>query len=172
MLRLLRQYKATSGQAINRQKTSLFFSKNTIPEIRQTIRQLLGARVMTDCDRYLGLPMASGKSKVNTFKYLQEKITKRVRGWKEKFISKAGREILIQTVAQAIPTYSMSLFKLPNSICNNINSLLTKYWWGQKQEERKIHWINWKKLCTTKKECGMGFCDLHTFNLAMLAKQA
>ena len=172
MLRLLRQYKATSGQAINRQKTSLFFSKNTIPEIRQTIRQLLGARVMTDCDRYLGLPMASGKSKVNTFKYLQEKITKRVRGWKEKFISKAGRDILIQTVAQAIPTYSMSLFKLPNSICNNINSLLTKYWWGQKQEEHKIHWINWKKLCTTKKECGMGFRDLYMFNLAMLAKQA
>ena len=172
MLRLLGQYEATSGQAINRQKTSLFFSKNTRPEIRQTIRQLLGARVMTDCDRYLGLPMASGKSKVNTFKYLLEKITKRVRGWKEKFISKAGREILIQTIAQAILTYSMSLFKLPNSICNNINSLLTKYWWGQKQEERKIHWINWKKLCTTKKECGMGFHDLHTFNLVMLAKQA
>ena len=80
MLRLLGQYEATSGQAINRQKTSLFFSKNTIPEIRQTIRQLLGARVMTNCDRYLGLPMASGKSKVNTFKYLQEKITKRVKG--------------------------------------------------------------------------------------------
>lgn len=51
---------------------------------------------MTDCDRYLRLPMANGKSKVNTFKDLQEKVTKRVRGWKEKFISKVGREILIQ----------------------------------------------------------------------------
>lgn len=73
-------------------------------------------------------------------------------GWKEKFISKAGREILIKTVAQAIPTYAMSILKLPKSTCDNINSLLAKYWRGQTKEERKIHWINWKKLCTQKKE--------------------
>ena len=94
---------------------------------------------MLECEKYLGLPMPNGKSKVGTFKELQEKITKRVLGWKEKFISKAGREILIKTMAQAIPTYSMSLFKLPKSICDNINSLVARYWWGQNREERKIH---------------------------------
>lgn len=91
---------------------------------------------MSDCEKYLGLSMASGKSKVNTFKELQEKITKRVMGWKEKFISKAGREILIKTMAQAIPTYSISLFKLPKAICDKINSLLSNdsnYWWGQQR---------------------------------------
>lgn len=88
---------------------------------------------MSDCEKYLGLPMASGKSKVNTFKELQEKITKRVMGWKEKFISKAGPEILIKTMAQAIPTYSISLFKLPKAICDKINSLLSNYWWGQQR---------------------------------------
>ena len=66
------------------------------------IQQLLGARVMLECEKYLGLPMPNGKSKVGTFKELQEKIAKRVMGWKEKYISKAGREILIKTVAQAI----------------------------------------------------------------------
>ena len=80
-------------------------------------------------------------------------------------------KIHLETVAQAIPTYSMSVFKLPKSICDNINSLLAKYWWGQNHDERKIHWINWKNLCTSKEE-GMGFRDLHAFNLAMLAKQA
>jgi len=45
---------------------------------------------MTKCEKYLGLPMLSGKSKLGTFKELQEKITKRVMGWKEKFISKVG----------------------------------------------------------------------------------
>ena len=45
---------------------------------------------MTYTENYLGLPMASGKSKVTTFKDLQEKVTKREMGWKEKFISKAS----------------------------------------------------------------------------------
>ena len=71
---------------------------------------------MSNTEKYLGLPIVSGKSKVNTFKELQEKITKRVIGWKEKFISKAGYGILIKMVAQAIPTYSMGLFKIPKSI--------------------------------------------------------
>lgn len=100
---------------------------------------MLGAQVTMDFDKYLGLLMVGGKSKVNTFKELQEKITKRVMGWKEKNISKAGREVLIKNVAQAIPTYSMSLFKIPKTICDRINSALSKYWWGQTRNEKKIH---------------------------------
>ena len=60
---------------------------------------MLGARIKTDSDRYLGLPMATEKSKVNTFKDLQEKITKHLMGSKEKFISKVGCEVLIKMVA-------------------------------------------------------------------------
>ena len=60
---------------------------------------MFGAQVMTNCEKYLGLPMVRGKSKVNTFKDLQERITKRVIRWKEKIISKAGREVLIKMVA-------------------------------------------------------------------------
>ena len=82
---------------------------------------------MEDCEKYLGLPMVGGKSKVNTFRELHEKINKRVLGWKEKFISKAGREVLIKTVAQAIPTYSMGIFKIPKALCDSINSILAKY---------------------------------------------
>ena len=39
---------------------------------------------------------------------------------------------------EAIPTYFMGLFKLPVNLCDTINSTLTKYWWGQTEEEKKI----------------------------------
>ena len=134
------------------------------------IQGMLGARVMSNCERYLGLPMATGKSKANTFKDHQERISKRVIGRKEKYISKAGQEVLIKTVAQAISTYSMSFSLLPKSLNNTINSTLAKYWWSQIKNERKIHWIHWKKLCCPKNKGGMGFRDIHVFNLTMLAK--
>ena len=133
---------------------------------------MVGAKIMENCEKYLGLPMVGGKSNVNTFKDLGEKITRRVMGWKEKYISKACREILIKTMAQAIPTYTMGLFKIPKALCDTINSTLAKYWWGQTKDEKKIHWINWKELCTPKKKGGMGFRDIQAFNLALLVKQA
>lgn len=57
----------------------------------------------------------------------------------EKDLSKAGREILIKAVAQAIPNYTMSCLKLPVSLCDDINSIITRFWWGQKEknEQRK-----------------------------------
>ena len=139
---ILEQYESASGQSINQSKTALFFSSNIRAEVRATIQGMLGAQVMTDCEKYLGLPMVTGLSKVKSFKELKAKITKRVIGWKEKFISKAGREVLIKTVAQAIPTYTMGIFKIPISLCNDINAILAKYWWGKTKDEKKIHCIN------------------------------
>lgn len=150
MLNILGQYEATLGQAINHQKPSLFFSKNTKPDVKRTIQHMLGAKIMTDSDRYLGLPMATGKSKVDTFKDLEEKITTCVMGWKEKFISKAGCEVLIKMLAQAIPTYSICLFKLPKSICDNINSLLV----GRKPGWKEDSLDQLEETLHTKKEGG------------------
>ena len=113
LLDILGKYEAASSQAINRQKTSIFFGQNTRHSIKMDIQSLFGNIIMVDCETYLGLPIVGGKSKVNTLKSLQEKITKSVMGWQEKFISKPGRKIFIKTVAQAIPTYPMRIFKIP-----------------------------------------------------------
>ena len=136
LLKILAQYEEASGQAINQQKTFLFFSHNTQLEDMEAIQGMLGAQIMTDCEKYLGLSMVGGKSRVSTFKDIQERISNRVMSWKEKFISKAGREVLI--VAQVIPTYSMSIFKIPKTICDGINLVLAKYWWGQKKKKKIV----------------------------------
>ena len=91
LLAILKQYEVASGQAVNRQKTTLFFSRNTRTNVKQNIQNMMGARIMDDCEKYLGLPMASGKSKVNTFKDLQEKITRKVMGWKKKIYLEGGK---------------------------------------------------------------------------------
>lgn len=50
--------------------------------------------------------------------------------------------------------------------------MVRKFWWGQRGERRKIHWVRWDDLCRHKNQGGMGLKDLTLFNEAMLAKLA
>ena len=51
----------------------------------------------------------------------------------------------------------MSCYKLPEGCCNEIEGLLSKFWWGAKEGERKIHWMSWERLSKAKNKGGMGF---------------
>jgi hypothetical protein len=66
-----------------------------------------------------------------------------------------GKEILIKAVAQAIPTYAMSCFNLTKSFCEDLSSIVIRYWWGQQDKTNKIHWLSWKKLTLSKKKGGL-----------------
>ena len=113
---MLLVYEKATGQQVNRQKSSLFFSPNTFEEIQHDIKQRFGANIIRQHEKYLGLPSLVGKNKQNTFWQIKEKIANRLSGWREKILSMAGKEILIKAVVQAIPTHAMSCFLLPKSL--------------------------------------------------------
>ena len=87
-------------------------------------------------------------------------------------MSQAGREVLIKAVAQALPTFLMSIFKFPRSTCDDLARMIRSYWWGACRGKRKTHWKAWDSLLRPKSCGGMGFKDFRLFNQTMLARQA
>jgi hypothetical protein len=78
---------------------------------RESIKNELDVHKETPNEKYLGMPSDVGKSKSGAFKYLKDKVWKKVLGWMEQLLSVGGKEILIKSVAQAVPTFSISCFK-------------------------------------------------------------
>ena len=97
---------------------------------------MFGAEVIQQHEKYLGLPSLVGKNKCNTFQQLMEGLNNKLSNWKKKLLSHVRKEILIKTVAQAVPTYTMSVFKLPNNLCDEMTSMVLRFWKGQANEKK------------------------------------
>ena len=130
VLRVLDDYERDSGQKINKEKKALYFSKTTSREVQDQVKQRLGAEIVRHHEKYLGLPPLVGRGKRKAFNRIKDQVGRKIAGWKGKLLSNAGREILIKAVAQATPTYIMSIFKLPDSLCKDLNSMMGNFWWG------------------------------------------
>ena len=65
-----------------------------------------------------------------------------------------------------------ALLQTAFGLCNELEGLIRRFWWGQRGDQRNIHWVRWEELCKPKSEGGMGFKDLALFNDALLANQA
>jgi len=78
---------------------------------------------------------------------------------------------LIKIVAQAIPTYAMSTFKFPTDTGYSVQSIINKFWWSHRSNNRKMHWVSSYQLCKCKKDVGLVFRDLEAFNDALAASR-
>jgi hypothetical protein len=105
------------------------------------------------------------------FEFIADNARSKVNGWAEKNLSYPGKEALIKSVIQSMSTYSMSCFLLSKGSCQKLNSISGRFWWGGNLDRRSMHWLSWEKLSVPKSNGGMGFRDMHMFNIALLGKQ-
>jgi hypothetical protein len=97
-----------------------------------------------------------GLDKTESFIYLLERIIERIQGWKEKFLSMGGKEIMLKAISQAIPIFAMAVFKIPKQLCKDTNDAMASFWWGCDTDiQKRLHWFAWWKMCFPKKQGGI-----------------
>jgi hypothetical protein len=138
---VINEYEKGTGQQINLSKCSMLFDSMCTQQNKNRVLELLEVDNAVGESKYLGLPMAEGRMNKERIKMTKEKLVKRCSGWAEKHMSSAAKEVLVKSVAQAIPTYIMGVFKLPLNLCEELNQVIRKFWWREEDGKRKVHWI-------------------------------
>jgi hypothetical protein len=145
LMNTLLLYQSISGQKVNLDKSEMVFNPRLREDIKQKFQAQLPIAISTKITKYLGMPTQFGRSKVQDFNFIMDRVIKKLKGWKERNLSFAGRGVLIKAVAQAIPVFVMSCFLLPQDICDRIERAVCQFWWGSGSDSKKIHWVSKEK---------------------------
>ena len=149
----LENYCLWSGQLVKREKSSLIFSKLVTNDRKRMIKHELHMKTIPQNANYLGAPLFSTRSRSKDFKFLQERLESKLLGWRCKSLSWAGRNTLIKSVAQALPSYTFSSFDVSVKVCDKLDSITKRFWWNPKKDsgnflaQNQIKHTRQLKLC-------------------------
>ncbi|CAN1795223.1 Putative ribonuclease H protein At1g65750 [Linum perenne] len=101
--------------------------------------------------RYLGILVLHGRTTVDKFEYIIERIDHKLSGWKCSSLSLAGRVTLAVSVLNALPAYAMQT---------------------SQQGSRKTHLVSWEHICRPKDQGGLGLRSAREMNQAFILKVA
>jgi hypothetical protein len=130
---LLSIFEKNTGQLLSPSKCSLLLREGSDSVEAEQVRNILGVERIDFEEKYLGLPTPSGRVKRGLFQPLEARFFKRITSWREKTLSAAGKEVQIKSIAQALPNYIMSVFKLTGGLCEDLMKAIRAYWWGSRK---------------------------------------
>ena len=113
ILEVLMKFCAESGQKISLEKSRIYLSPNVNESLKEEVCDKLGIWETHDIGKYLEFSLRHKGAARNPYKFMVEKVMSKLAGWKAKYLSFAGRMVLIKSVMFAIPHYVMQGVALP-----------------------------------------------------------
>ena len=151
---ILKRYEAASGQLINAEKSAITFSSMTLSSLRHAVKNDLQIQKEGRTGKYLGLPEHFGRRKKDLFAGIVDRIKQKASGWSNRFLSSAGKLVMLKSVLSPIPSHSMTCFKSPKSLTKRIQSAVTRFLWDDRTGKKKMACVAWDKLAQPKGKRG------------------
>ncbi|KAJ4797273.1 RNA-directed DNA polymerase (reverse transcriptase)-related family protein [Rhynchospora pubera] len=163
----LDEFCSMSGQLIGADKSSIWFSKRTSPQMKAFCASYLQA-YPGECNQiYLGVPIYPTKS--CHYNYLVDKVDAKLSVWKARMLSSAAKVVLLKAVIQPMLLYSLGAGSIPDAVLQRINLKMRAFFWNT-GSNNKMRLVPWEVITTPKCNGGLGLVDARVLNRAMTVK--
>ena len=165
----LQEFSLLSGLTPNKQKSCIFLAGNN-QTYNSSVLQVFQFPCGTLPLKYLGVPLITTKLSYANCHMLIDGITSRIRNWKAKLLSFAGRLQLIQSVLCSVQSYWNGLFLLLKKVIKQVEQILRRFLWKGPNLEKGGAKVAWEDLSLPLDEGGIGIKKLHDWNIAAMGK--
>ncbi|KAJ9701371.1 hypothetical protein PVL29_006637 [Vitis rotundifolia] len=133
---ILAWFEASSGLRINLAKSALI-PVGEVVEVEELSVEL-GCKVGSLPTVYLGLPLGAHHKATSMWDGVEERMRRRLAQWKRHYISKGGHITLIKSTLASMPTYHLSLFRMPKSVAKRLERIQRDFLWGGGSLDKKL----------------------------------
>jgi len=165
---ILVYFEAISGLHINWNKSHLY-PINVVPEMDH-LSQIMGGAIGTLPSIYLGMPLGAEYRSIDIWNPILEKCEKKLTRWRSQYLSLGGRLTLINSVLDALPTYMLSIFHIPQSVVQRLDKIRRNFLWQGNKERKGFHLVKWKNIIRSKEQGRLGIKNLKYQSKALKVK--
>lgn len=108
VMKQIANYEKASGQLVNKEKSFFLTCSKTSPYRINRLRKCSGFMDTPFPFTYLGCPIYAGRKRIIYFDSLVAKVVKRMNEGQGKMLSFGGRDVLIKSVLQSLPAYTLT----------------------------------------------------------------
>ncbi|XP_058756614.1 uncharacterized protein LOC131629831 [Vicia villosa] len=164
---VLRAFEIMSGLKVNFYKSNIYGVNLSDRMLNMESFLACGVRYLPF--KILGVMVADSPRKEVMWKEVINIMRNRLSIWSSRFLSIGGKVVLINSMFNSLPLYSLSFYRAPKSHSRDKKNPRKVTLEGV-EGSRGIQWLSWSKVCKEKNQGGLGIRDVESFNTTLLMK--
>lgn len=167
LMQILNDFGNASGLKINPQKSTVTPIRCEDINLSDVLRNF-GGQTTSFPLRYHGLPITTSRLRIVHLQFILDRIRARLAGWKGKLMTIAGRQVLVRCVLSPLPTFAISVLKVPKRFFKDVDKTRRRFLWAQDEELTggKCK-VNLPTVCSPIASGGLGIQDMQRFSRAL-----
>ncbi|XP_039120341.1 uncharacterized protein LOC120256728 [Dioscorea cayenensis subsp. rotundata] len=163
-------YSKLTSQCPNLSKSHIYFPSWYNKHVSNRICSILNLKAASIPFKYLGVLISPKRIASSAFMHIVDKISLTYKRCSNFHLSPTAKTVLIKSTILSIPTYTLSVYLIPDGILSVITKVVRKFFWSRDSNGKGIHNVSWNVINEGKTEEGIGIRNLALAKYSLMAK--